>query len=78
MTHWHCSITPMSNIEEDLDEYPDDIDAVDGDIALEDCCVAIEDYAAKAFDELDLYEGQVVCVIDGTEEGTCPPKLLKT
>ncbi len=45
------------------------MDAVDGDIVLDDCCVAIEDYAAKAFDELDLYEGQVVCAIDASDPG---------
>ncbi len=56
-------------IEEVTIYFSDDSDEVDGDIALDDCCVATEDYTAAFVDELDLYEGQVVCVIDNSVAG---------
>ncbi len=56
-------------IEEVTINFNDDSDEMDGDVALDDCCVATEDYTAASVDELDLYEGQVVCVIDDSDTG---------
>lgn len=52
---------------ETAEDYYDDAETLD--VVLDDCCVAIVDYAAASVDELDLYEGQVVCVIDDSDLG---------
>ena len=44
-------------------------DSEDVDITLDDCYIAVADYAAASVDEVDLYEGQVVCVIDDSDAG---------
>ncbi len=36
---------------------------------LEGCYMATEDYLKQDVDELDLYEGQIVCVIDDSDDG---------
>ncbi len=55
---------------EDFDDgSSDELGAVDGDIAVEECYVAAVDYVAKDIDELDLHEGETVCIIDGTANG---------
>ena len=53
------------------DEIFDDLcadDAADS-VELENCYVVVKDYAKQAVDELDVFEGQVVCVIDDSDEG---------
>lgn len=57
---------PGYNVEEYLDQ---DLDATDGDIAVDEGYVVSVDYTAQVIDELDVCEGQLVRVIDGTEEG---------
>ena len=52
-------------------EFLDDLEAADNDLELERCFVAIGNYTAEAIDELDLFEGQVVCVVDDSDKGTC-------
>lgn len=47
---------------EDLDEAGEEMD-------LDGCYVATEDYLKQDMDEIDLYEGQVVCVIDDSDNG---------
>ena len=37
--------------------------------SLEDCFVAERDYTRQAADELDMFEGQIVCMIDDSHEG---------
>ena len=39
------------------------------EFATEECYIATQDYSRQAPDELDIYEGQLVCVIDDTQEG---------
>ena len=36
---------------------------------MEECYVVTRDYSNMALDELDVYEGQMVCVIDDTDRG---------
>jgi len=36
---------------------------------LDGCFVATADYTRQSVDELDLIEGQVVCVIDDSDDG---------
>ena len=36
---------------------------------IEDCYVVVKDYQKIATDELDMTEGQVVCVIDDSDSG---------
>ena len=36
---------------------------------MEECYIATQDYSRQAPDELDIYEGQLVCVIDDTQQG---------
>lgn len=50
---------------EDMHIY-DDI----AEFAEEECYVATQGYARQAPDELDVDEGQLVCVIDDTHRGT--------
>lgn len=38
-------------------------------LEIEDCYVVVKDYTKEALDELDVFEGQVVCVIDDSDEG---------
>lgn len=52
---------------DDEDEVSDDMDTDSLDI--EECYVVIKDYSKGAIDELDLFEGQVVCVIDDSDKG---------
>lgn len=40
------------------------------EFAEEECYVATQGYARQAPDELDVDEGQLVCVIDDTHRGT--------
>ncbi len=47
---------------EDLDEAGEEMD-------LDYCYVATQNYTKQDMDELDLYEGQVVCVIDDSDNG---------
>ena len=39
------------------------------EFAMEECYIATQDYSRQAPDELDIYEGQLVCVIDDTQQG---------
>ena len=41
------------------------------ELAIEDCYIATQDYSRQAPDELDVYEEQLVCVIDNTQHGEC-------
>ena len=52
---------------EDMHIY-DDI----AEFAEEECYIATQGYARQAPDELDIDEGQLVCVIDDTHRGTSP------
>lgn len=54
-----------------FDDLDDDMDSLD----IEECYVAVRDYTKQDIDELDMFEGQVVCVIDDTDKGedlVCP------
>ena len=48
-----------------FDDLDDDMDSLD----IEECYVAVKDYTKQDIDELDMFEGQVVCVIDSTDKG---------
>lgn len=54
--------SPETGSLEDLDEAGNEID-------LDGCYVATEDYLKQGVDELDLFEGQIVCVIDDSDNG---------
>lgn len=57
----------MLEAEEDEDEL---LNGMDNDsLDLEECYVVVKDYSKGAIDELDLFEGQVVCVIDDSDKG---------
>lgn len=53
--------------DEQYDEFDDDndIDSID----MEECYVVTRDYSKLSMDELDVYEGQVVCIIDDSDRG---------
>ena len=36
---------------------------------MEECYVVTRDYTKLSLDELDVYEGQVVCIIDDSDRG---------
>lgn len=52
------------------DEVFDDLcaDAADS-LDLEECYVVVQDYTKQDVDELDMFEGQVVYVIDDSDRG---------
>ena len=51
------------------DEAYDDLDGDTDSLDIEECYVVVRDYAKRAIDELDMFEGQVVCVIDDSDKG---------
>lgn len=58
------------------DEVFDDLcaDAADSlDLEDQDCYVVIQDYSKQDVDELDMFEGQVVYVIDDSDKGKLKP-----
>ena len=52
---------------EQFDEFDedDDLDSID----MEECYVVKRDYTRLSMDELDVYEGQMVCIIDDSDRG---------
>lgn len=54
-------------ISEQSDEFDDDddLDSID----MEECYVVTRDYTKLSMDELDVYEGQMVCIIDDSDRG---------
>ena len=54
-------------IDEQSDEFDDDDDL--GSIDMEECYVVTRDYTRLSMDELDVYEGQMVCIIDDSDRG---------
>ena len=61
------SLTSSNTDDVSLDDF--DLDNDDDDLDLEDCYVATRDYVKLSMDELDVYEGQMVCAIDDTDKG---------
>lgn len=57
------------NEDDMFDDLDDDMDSLD----IEECYVVVKDYAKQGIDELDMFEGQVVCVIDDTDKGEGGP-----
>lgn len=57
---WCCVIERADSIDEMLDNESLDI---------EETFTVIRDYSKSSVDELDLNEGQLVCVIDASDEG---------
>lgn len=51
------------------DEVFDDLDDGSDGLDIGDCYVVLRDYTKQAVDELDMFEGQVVCVIDDSDKG---------
>ena len=51
------------------DEAYDDLDGDTASLDIEECYEVIKDYVKQAVDELDMFEGQVVCVIDDSDKG---------
>lgn len=63
-----CSYFSLSTaIDEHSDEFDDDddLDSID----MEECYVVTRDYTKLSMDELDVYEGQMVCIIDDSDRG---------
>ena len=62
----------LDSVFDGLDDDDDD-DVEDGSdcMEVEDCYLVIKDYTKQDVDELDLFEGQAVCVIDDTDLGMC-------
>ena len=66
--HNSCIIhTPTATGDQydESDEDDDDLDSID----LEECYVVTRDYTKLSLDELDVYEGQMVCIIDDSDRG---------
>lgn len=55
--------------EVDYGEEDEDEDEDGSSVDLEECYVVTEDYSKTTMDELDMFEGQVVCVIDDSDRG---------
>lgn len=47
----------------------DDIDCPCDSLDIDECYVVVRDYVKSSVDELDLFEGQIVCVIDSSDSG---------
>ena len=68
----NCNLLSLSlsfslSADEQFDDFDhdNDIDSID----MEECYVVTRDYSKLSMDELDVYEGQVVCIIDDSDRG---------
>ena len=43
---------------------------------LEDCYVVASDYFKKEIDEIDVFEGEIACIIDNSQTGNIPSSIL--
>ena len=57
--------TAISEQSDEFDDDDDDLDSID----MEECYVVTRDYTKLSMDELDVYEGQMVCIIDDSDRG---------
>ena len=51
------------------DEAYDDLDGDSDSLDIEECYVVVKDYNKQDVDELDMFEGQVIYVIDDSDKG---------
>ena len=43
---------------------------------LEDCYVVASDYSKKEIDEIDVFEGEIACIIDNSQTGNIPCSIM--